>query len=178
MVLDSRLHGSLHSSPYQHINNLGHAFFSFIIHMTCFVECVSVPSRCRFGVVSRLFQQHEGRYFNIFHFVRPATVNHDQPPYEIHYAQPITIVWQKTEKWKCRRQFWRLFSFFFILCRLFLYIVFSQCSASSDVSKIIKKSKTKQKWDWMQFAHNDRNSVSNAAAIQNRKLRLNKQTKK
>lgn len=176
MVLDSRLHGSMHSSPYQHINNLGHAFFLLLFIWLALWNA----SRCRFGVVSRLFQQREGRYFNIFHFVRPATVNHDQPPYEIHYAQPITIVWQKTEKWKCRRQFWRLFSFFFILCRLFLYIVFSQCSASSDVSKkkIIKKSKTKQEWDWMQFAHNDRNSVSNAAAIQNRKLRLNKQTKK
>lgn len=125
MVLDSRLHGSLHSSPYQHINNLGHAFFSFIIHMTCFVECVSVPSRCRFGVVSRLFQQREGRYFNIFHFVRPATVNHDQPPYEIHYAQPITILFGRKPKNESVDVNFGVCSRFFLFCVVYSCILYS-----------------------------------------------------
>lgn len=140
MVLDSRLHGSLHSSPYQHINNLGHAFFLLLFIWLALWNA----SRCRFGVVSRLFQQREGRYFNIFHFVRPATVNHDQPPYEIHYAQPITILFGRKPKNESVDVNFGVCSRFF-LCRLFLYIVFSQCSASSDVSNKKKYQKIKNK---------------------------------
>lgn len=138
-------------------------------------------SRCRLGVVSRLFQQREGRYFNIFHFVRPATVNHDQPPYEIHYAQPITILFGRKPKNESVDVNFGVCSRFFLFCVVYSCILYSLSVLlllMFQTKKNIKKSKTKQEWDWMQFAHNDRNSVSNAAAIQNRKLRLNKQTKK